>query len=177
MLDAVRALTGALELNPNDTQARELKERAAREVERLHQVHEALSAGQQALKQGDLTGAEVELQKVLALDQNNPQASSLLSEIQKDRLAREKDFRLKELLWKADKLAAEGKDEEAQAELAALQKEFPEEPEVQQKLQAVNKRLIAAAAGGGFPAGRVRKRQGKVAGGSAHRSYPFSRRR
>ena len=149
--DAIRALAEALELNPNDTQARSLKERAAREQDRLRRVHEALTAGQKALKQGDLTGAELELQKVLELDQNNPQASSLLTEIQRDRLSREKDFRLKEVLWKADNLVSEGKYNEAQRELAALQKEFPDAEEVQQKLQVVNKRRAEPAAAGGSP--------------------------
>ena len=150
--EAIRALAGALELNPNDTQARELKERAAREQDRMRQVRERLTAGQKALKQGDLTGAEQELQKVLELDKDNAQASSLLAEIQQDRLSREKNFRLKELLWKADKLVAEGKDHEAQVELTALQKEFPDAEEVQPKLQAVNNRLAGPAAAGGFPA-------------------------
>jgi TonB family protein len=148
---ALRALEEALELNPNDTQARSLKERAAREQDRLRRVHEALAAGQKAMKQGDLTGAELELQKVLELDQNNPQASSLLTEIRRDRSAREKDFRLKEVLWKADNLVAEGKYPEAQLELAALQKEFPEAEEVRQKLSGVNKRLAEPAAAGGSP--------------------------
>jgi TonB family protein len=139
--DAIRALAGALELNPNDTQARNLKERAAQEQERQRQLREALTAGQKALKQGDLTGAEMELQKVLALDKNNSQASTLLSEIRRDRFGREKSFGFKEALWKADSLVSEGKYQEAKAELAALQKEFPQEQEVQQKLQEVNNRL------------------------------------
>ena len=55
-------------------------------------------------------------------------------------------------MWKADNLVSEGKYHEAQAELAALQKEFPDAEEVQQKLQAVNNRLAEPAAAGGFPA-------------------------
>jgi serine/threonine-protein kinase len=139
--EAIRALAGALELNPHDTQARNLKERAARKQERLRQIGEALTAGEKALKQGDLAAAGVELQKVLALDQNNAQASSLLAEIRK------------EVLDKADKLVAEGKHREAQLELEALQKEFPDSEDVRQKLQEVNDRLAGPAAAGGFPAG------------------------
>ena len=93
----------------------------------------------------------MELQKVLELDKTNFEASSLLSEIRRDRFGREKSFGLKEALWKADSLMAEGKYQEAQVELAALQKEFPEEPEVQQKLQEVNNHLTQATLPGGFP--------------------------
>jgi len=149
--DAIRALAGALELNPHDTQARNLKERATREQDRQRQVREALTAGQKAMKQGDLTGAEQELQKVLALDQKNPQASSLLAEIRQDRFGREKSFGLKEGLWKADSLISEGKYPEAKVELAALQKEFPDAEEVRHKLQVVNNRLTEHTLAGGFP--------------------------
>ncbi|MDR3676051.1 MAG: TonB family protein [Acidobacteriota bacterium] len=149
--EAIRALSEILKLNPNDTQARNLKEQAAREQDRQRQVREALTAGQQALKQGDLTGAEQELKKVLALDQNNSQASTLLTEIRKDRSGREKDFGLKEGLWKADNLVSAGKYNEAQVELAALQKAFPDAQEVRQKLQEVNSRLTPPLAAGGLP--------------------------
>lgn len=142
--DAIRALTDLLKLHPNDTQARNLKERATQAQDRQRQVHDAMSAGQKALKQGDLTGAEQELQKVLELDENHSQASNLLSEIRKDRLTRERDFRLKEGLWKADKLVAEANYGEAQRELAALRAEFPDSADVQKKLQEVNKHLPTA---------------------------------
>lgn len=159
--EAIRALSEILKLNPNDTQARNLKEQAAREQDRQRQVREALTAGQQALKQGDLTGAELELKKVLALDQNNSQASTLLTEIRKDRLGREKDFGFKEGLWKADNLVSAGKYNEAQVELAALQKAFPEAQEVRQKLQEVNSRLTPPVAPGGLPASGVASDQAK----------------
>jgi TonB family protein len=149
--DAIRALSGALELNPNDTQARSLKERAGREQERLQQAREAMAAGQSAMKQGDLTGAEVKLQKVLEIDKDNAQASGLLAEIRRDRLARERDFKIKEGLWNADKLISEGKHREAAVELTALQEEFPDAENVQQKLQAVNKHLAETAAPSDMP--------------------------
>ena len=144
---AVRALGEALQLNPNDTQARNLRERAAQEQVRQQKVHEALTAGQKAFKEGDLTGAEVELRKALDLDKENAQASSLLAEIKGDRLGREKDFRLKEGLWKAGQLVTEGKLAEARQDLAALQKEFPDAAEVQQKLREVSDHPEAPAAG------------------------------
>jgi TonB family protein len=159
--DAVRALTELLKLHPNDTQARNLKERAEKEQDKQHKVHEALTAGQKALKQGDLTGAEQELQKVLTLDKGHTQASSLLTEIRQDRLAREKDFRLKEGLWKVDKLIGEGNYDGAQRELAALYGEFPESQEVRKKLQEVNKHLPAPAEVAAFPGGGTSSEQAK----------------
>jgi serine/threonine-protein kinase len=149
--EAIRALEAALELNPHDTQARNLKERAARKQERLRQVREGLTAGQKALKEGDLTAAEMELQKVIALDQNNTQASGLLAEIRRDRLGREKDFGLKEILWKADNLISEGKYRDAKLELVEVLREFPDAQEVRQKLHEVNNRLSEPAAAGGLP--------------------------
>jgi serine/threonine protein kinase len=143
--DAVRVLDELLKLHPNDTQARNLKARATKEQDKQREVHDALSASQKALKLGDLTGAEQSLKKVLELDKNHTQASSLLTEIQQDRMAREKDFRLKEGLWKADKLISEGKHAEAQQELVELQAEFPDSKDVKQKLQEVDKVLPAPA--------------------------------
>ena len=43
--DAIRVLTELLKLHPNDTQARNLKERAAKEQDRQRQVHDSMSAG------------------------------------------------------------------------------------------------------------------------------------
>ena len=136
--EAVRILGEAQELNPADTQARNLKEKALREQDRVRELREALSSGQRAMKQGDLTGAEQELHRVLQLDQNNPQAAELLEQIRQDRLARERDFRLKEALWQTDNLVSEGKYEEAQNRLLELQQDFPNSDEIHLKLQILD---------------------------------------
>jgi serine/threonine-protein kinase len=136
--EAVRILGEAQELNPADTQARNLKVKALREQDRVKELRDALSSGQRAMKQGDLTGAEQELHRVLQLDQNNPQAAELLEQIRQDRLSRERDFRLKEALWQTDNLVSEGKYEEAQSRLLELQQDFPSSDEVQLKLQALD---------------------------------------
>ena len=136
--EAVRMLGEAQELNPADTQARNLKDKALREQDRIRELHDALSSGQRAMKQGDLTGAEQELHRVLQLDPNHAQASDLLERIRQDRLSRERDFRLKEALWQTDNLVSEGKYEEAQSRLLELQQDFPSSDEVQLKLQALD---------------------------------------
>lgn len=136
--EAARILGEAQELNPADTQARRLKDKALREQDRVRELRDALTSGQRAMKQGDLTSAEQELHRVLQLDQNNPQAMELLEQIRQDRLARERDFRLKEALWQADNLVNEGKYEEAQGRLLELQQDFPASDEVNQKLQILD---------------------------------------
>jgi serine/threonine-protein kinase len=136
--EAVRILGQAQELNPTDTQARNLKEKALQEQDRVRQLREALSSGQRAMKQGDLTGAEQELHRVLQLDQNNPQAAELLEQIRQDRLARERDFRLKEVLWQTDSLVSAGKYEEAQSRLLELQQDFPSSDAIHLKLQELD---------------------------------------
>ena len=132
--EAARILGEAEELNPADTQARNLKEKALREQARVTELRDALSSGQRAMKSGDLTGAEQELQRVLQLDQNNPQAVELLEQIRQDRLSRERDFRLKEALWQTDNMVSEGKFEEAQSRLLELQQDFPTSDDIHQKL-------------------------------------------
>ena len=136
--EATRILSEAQKLNPADTQARNLKEKALHEQERTRESREALSSGQKAWKQGDLTGAEKDLQRVLQIDQSNAQAADLLGQIRQDRLAREQDFRRKEALWQADNLVAEGKYEEAQSRLMELQQDSPGLDEVRVKLQILH---------------------------------------
>lgn len=133
--ETLRILGEAQQLNPADTQARNLKSKAVAEQDRLRELREALSAGQRAMKQGDLTGAEQELRRVLRLDQNNPQAAELLDQIEQDRLGRERDFRLKEALWQADNLVFAGNYEEAQSRLLEIQEEFPDSDDVHLKLR------------------------------------------
>jgi serine/threonine-protein kinase len=133
--EAVRILGEAEELNPADTQARTLKEKVLKEQDRLRDSREALTVGQRAMKQGDLTGAEQMLHRAHELDPCNPQAAELLAQIQQDRQAREQDFRLKEGLWQTDNLVSEGKYEEGHNRLLELQQEFPDSDEVNLKLK------------------------------------------
>ncbi|MGA2984969.1 MAG: protein kinase [Terriglobia bacterium] len=142
--EAVRILGEAQELNPTDTQARVLKDKVLREQDRLReqerqrQLREALSSGQTAMKQGDLTSAEQELHRALQIDPNNTVAADYLERIRHDRLSRERDFRLKEALWQTDNLVSEGKYEEAQNRLLELQQDFPNSDAVHQKLQVLD---------------------------------------
>ena len=133
--ESLRILAEVQGSNPADTQARNLMQKAVAEQNRQHELREALNSGQKAMMQGDLTGAEQNLNRALQLDQNNSQAAELLGRIQQDRHERERDFRLKEALWQADNLVYAGSYEEAQGQLLELQKDFPDSDDIRLKLQ------------------------------------------
>ncbi len=136
--EAVRALTQALELNPQDRFAQELKARALAERDRLRQVREALSAGQRAMRDGDTSTAAIELQKVLQIDPAHSQAAGLIGQMQNVQAVREREARLRATLQQADTLATETKFEDAQYTLRELRQEFPDSAEIDQKLRALD---------------------------------------
>jgi serine/threonine-protein kinase len=139
--EAVRALAEALELNPNYTEASELKERAIRERDRLRQLREALSNGQRAIRQGDPSAAEIEFQKVLQLDPANSQATNLLSQVRQKQAARQREGEFLEALQQCDQLVAEGKFDDAQSALLDLQQKFPDATEIDKKLLALDQQM------------------------------------
>jgi len=136
--EAVRAFTVALELNPQDKEALELKTRAVQERDRLRQVREAFAAGQRAMRQGDSATAAIELEKVLQLDPTHAQGASLMGQIRQTQAAREREAKIREGLQQADNLVAEKKFEGAQFALLELQQEFPDSTEIDQKLRALD---------------------------------------
>ena len=136
--EAVRSLTAALELNPQDKEALELKARALQERDRLRQVREAFSAGQRAMRQGDSNAAAIELEKVLQLDPTHAQGTSLMAQIRQTQAAREREAKIREGLQQADNLVGEKKFEEAHFALLELQQAFPDSAEIDQKLQALD---------------------------------------
>ncbi len=139
--EAVRALTAALELNPQDKEALGLKDRALQERDRLRLVREALSAGQRAVRDGDSNTAALEFKKAVQLDPTNAQAASLMGQVRQTQAAQEREAKFREALQKADNLVAEKKFEEAQYALLSLQQEFPGSAEINQKLSALDQQL------------------------------------
>ncbi len=132
---AIRALEEVLKLDPQQAAARALLERARKEKGRADEVHQGLTAGRQAYQEGDLTLAESELKKVLALDDGNLEATVLLTKVQEERAAREKRYRLREAVWRMRKLLSQERYEEAVKPLENLQTEFLGEEEIQQLLK------------------------------------------
>ena len=136
--EAVRALTQALELNPQNQDAQELKARALRERDRLRQVREALTAGQRAMRDGDANTAAIELRKVLQIDPAHLQATGLMGQIQNVQAEREREARFREAMQQADSLVTQTKFEDAQYTLLGLRQEFPDSKEIDQKLRSVD---------------------------------------
>ncbi len=131
---AVQIFEEAVKFDSKHEQARSLLAMARGELERIAEVNKQLATGKNAYRSGDLTDAETSLSKVLALDQNNPEAQVLLLQIQKERAERERRFRLQEGLWHCRSLLAANFFEQAYEKLVQLQNEFPAEAEVQQLL-------------------------------------------
>ncbi len=142
--EAVRAFTEALSLDPEDHEARELKERAVKERDRLRQAREALSLGQRALRQGDASTAQQEFQRALQLDPANSQAISLWEQFRQAQAAREREARFRATLRQSDGLVAEGKFADAQDALRELQQEFSDSVEIEQKLLELDEQMKVA---------------------------------
>jgi TonB family protein len=147
-VEALHVLSDALRLDPRDERALALRDAALKERERQKEAREAIAAGEKAFKQGDLTGAEVELQKALQLDPKNRRAASLLDLIREDRTTRERSFELKEAIWEAENRLAEGQYEEALVRLEELQKKFPDDAKVQQLLKTARQKAAEPAGHG-----------------------------
>ena len=138
--EALHVLSDALRLDSRDERALALRDAALKERERQKEAREAIAAGEKAFKQGDLTGAEIELQKALQLDPKNRRAASLLDLIREDRTTRERSFELKEAIWEAENRLADGQYEEALGRLEELQKKFPDDAKVQQLLETARQK-------------------------------------
>lgn len=136
--EAVRALTQALELNPQDKEAQELKTRALQERDRLRQVREALTAGQRAMRDGDTNTAAIELQKVLQIDPAHQQATGLMGQIQNVQAEQQQEVRLRQAMKQVDDLVLESKFDDAQFTLLELRQEFPDSTEIDQRLRALD---------------------------------------
>jgi TonB family protein len=147
-VEALHVLSDALRLDPRDERALALRDAALKERERQKEAREAIAAGEKAFKQGDLTGAEVELQKALQLDPKNRRAASLLDLIREDRTTRERSFELKEAIWEAENRLADGQYEEALVRLEELQKKFPDDAKVQQLLKTARQKAAEPAGHG-----------------------------
>jgi serine/threonine protein kinase/outer membrane biosynthesis protein TonB len=133
--EATKQFEEVLKLDTQHGQAQEMLEKAREEMARAAQVRQGLSASQQALNQGDLTVAQVELEKVLDLDTENADAKALLEKLGGERAARERRARLQEAMRQARTLLIQENYEECVKHLEGAQKEFPKEEELRQLLQ------------------------------------------
>ena len=134
--EANAEITAALRLDPACAAAQELRGEVQREADRTRAVQERLQASKQRLAEGALTEANQELQKVLELDSENPQARAVQKQIQDQLRRREERRRLSDFLQRARKLWADQQLDDCIALLHAAQREFPADMEIVKLLGA-----------------------------------------
>jgi len=134
--EANAEITAALRLDPSCAAAQELRAEVQREADRTRAVQERLQASKQRLAEGALTEANQELQKVLELDSENPQARAVQKQIQDQLRRREERRRLSDFLQRARKLWADQQLDECITLLHAAQREFPADMEIVKLLGA-----------------------------------------
>ena len=128
---AVKSFEEAVKVDSQDAQAQVLLADAREKLAQANEVHQALASAKTAYRGGDLTRAEVTLHHVLELDATNSEAQAILDRIRQERIERERSFQLREGLWEAKGLLERGRYEEALERLAALQRHFPNEVQIE----------------------------------------------
>ncbi len=139
--EAAKAFEEVLRVDSQHGQARDLLQRAGEAAAKATEVRKRLVAAKRALSEGDLTLAESELRKALEADAEQAEAAGLLERIRQERAAQERRFRLREGMASARDLMTMERYDEAQAQLQALQIDFPGEAEVGQLLTAVEQKI------------------------------------
>ncbi len=133
--EAIRDLEELLKLDSRHGEARALLDNAYKQKACEDEAWKALSAAKQAYQEGDLTLAESQLKKVLALDVENPQAASLLGKVQQEQAARGKRYQVREAVWEARRLLTQNKYHAALEKLESIPQEFAGEGEVSELLR------------------------------------------
>ena len=163
--EAIRDLEDLLKLDSQNVEARAALDKAREQKVRDDEVRKALSAGKQAYQEGDLTLAESQLKKVLVLDAENPEATTLLRKVQQEHAARERRYPIRETMWEARRLLSQDDYEAALEKLEGVPKEFAGEGEVHELLRTARDGIeksskieppaIGERPGGGLGATRV----------------------
>jgi len=128
--EAVGSLEEVLRLDSQHGQARAMVESARRDAARVAEVHKSLKAGQQALKEGDLTLAETLLTTALELDSQNAEATALLTAAHEARALRDRRRQMREAVWYARQMVTQGRYDQAIDQAGKFEKEFPGEREM-----------------------------------------------
>jgi len=133
--EAVRDFESALRLDELDPNIRPLVEQARAAMEQAQQVERLLSEARDALARQDLSAAYRSATGALLAEPQNPQATALLQDIQRQIEQREHQRTFRENLSRAKGSLVLGAYDEAIGLLAALQLEFPDSAEVAKLLQ------------------------------------------
>ncbi len=129
----------ALQLDSTFQPARELLAEVDRAVERVRELDQKLRVSKQRIAEGSLTDADRQLEDVLALDPQNPQAQELRRQIREEVSRREKRKRLSDALQHARDLWSQLQYSECIAELLELQKEFADNTEIAKLLETARR--------------------------------------
>jgi serine/threonine-protein kinase len=128
----------ALQLDSSFTPAQELQQKVQEEFNRAQSIAEWLQNSKQRLAEGMPEEAETLLAKVLELEPANRQAQSLLKQVASEKAERERRLRLLEKMQDARGLWTQQRYEACIELLTGLQKEFPDEDEIQRLLDTVH---------------------------------------
>ncbi|HKZ52882.1 MAG TPA: protein kinase, partial [Candidatus Acidoferrales bacterium] len=139
--EAGQQFEAALQLDTQHGQAKELLETSRKEMARAVQVRQGLADSEQAFSHGDLTMAQAALGKVLELDKENAQAKALLGQLKGERGLREQRVRLQEALRQGRTHLIQQRYEDCVKLCEGLEKEFPQEEELNQLLQTAREGL------------------------------------
>jgi len=132
--EAAAEAESALKLDSAYEPAQDMMKLVREKLDLANKVREALQSSKKRLAEGDLTGAEKQVDEVLALEADNPQVQELKRQIQEEKARREKKRLFGDRLQRARNLWTQQKFAECMGLLTELDKEFPNEPEVQSLL-------------------------------------------
>jgi serine/threonine protein kinase len=137
--DAKAEVQAALQLDSTFQPARDLLGEVQKAAERARELDKKLRITKQRVAEGSLTQADQQLDDVLALDPENPQAQELRRQIREEVERREQRKRLSEAVQHARELWSQLRYDECIGELVELQKEFPDNVEVAKLLETARR--------------------------------------
>lgn len=127
----------ALKLDSVFQPAQELLKQVQQESDRVKQINGWLQVSQQRMAEGSLTAADEQLDKILELYADHPQARALKKQLAGEMARRETRKHLQDSLQRARNSWTQQHYDDAVAILTELQKDFPNEAEVTKLLETV----------------------------------------
>jgi serine/threonine protein kinase len=131
----------ALQIDSTYQPAREMLAEVENAVKRVRELDKKLRVSKQRIAEGSLTEADRQLDEVLALDPENPQAQELRRQLREQVSRREQRKHLAEAVQHARDLWSQLRYADCIAELVELQKESPDNNEIAQLLETARNDL------------------------------------
>jgi len=127
----------ALRIDPTSVQVRELLAEVNRLSEKNRLAQQGLQTAKKRVAEGELTRAALEVEKVLQMEADNPQARALQRQIQDLADRREERRQAEDTLQRARKFWAELRFDECIALLTTAGERFPGDSEIEKLLETV----------------------------------------